>query len=77
MRVEIEMHSMLKDPGTILLYVLVAVAAIVVVWWPTDIYFQGISLVGWLMFSTYFVWFVLAIVYVIWIEKVEKEKEAE
>lgn len=40
MRVEIEMHSMLKDPGTILLYVLVAVAAIVVVWWPTDIIFK-------------------------------------
>ncbi|MFA1818795.1 hypothetical protein ACDX78_01110 [Virgibacillus oceani] len=71
------MNPKLKDPGIILLVVLVAVSAIVLIWWPTDIYLMGISLAGWLMFSTYFIWFLLAVVYVLWIEKVEKEKESE
>lgn len=71
------MNSKLKDPGIILLYVLVAVAAIVLIWWPTDIYLLGISLAGWLMFSTYLIWFLLAIVYVLWIERVQKERENE
>lgn len=69
------MNSKLKDPGIILLYVLVAVVAIVLIWWPTDIYLLGISLAGWLMFSTYLIWFLLAIVYVLWIERVQKETE--
>ncbi|MEI3614384.1 hypothetical protein [Pseudogracilibacillus sp. SO30301A] len=71
------MNSKLKDPGIILLYVLVAVVAIVLIWWPTDIYLLGISLAGWLMFSTYLIWFLLAIVYVLWIERVQKEKEGK
>lgn len=71
------MNSKLKDPGIILLYVLVAVVAIVLIWWPTDIYLLGISLAGWLMFSTYLIWFLLAIIYVLWIERVQKEKENE
>ncbi|MEI3599302.1 MULTISPECIES: hypothetical protein [unclassified Oceanobacillus] len=71
------MNSKLKDPGIILLYVLVAVVAIVLIWWPTDIYLLGISLAGWLMFSTYLIWFLLAIIYVLWIERVQKENENE
>lgn len=71
------MNPKLKDPGIILLAVLVAVSAIVLIWWPTDIYLMGISLAGWLMFTTYFIWFLLAVAYVVWIEKVEKEKESE
>lgn len=69
------MNPKLKDPGIILVVVLVAVSAFVLIWWPTDIYMMGISLAGWLMFFTYFVWFALAIAYVYWIEKVEREKE--
>ncbi|MBP2079253.1 hypothetical protein [Oceanobacillus polygoni] len=64
--------SKLKDPGIILLVVFIFLAAIVLVWWPTDIYWMGISLAGWLMFFSYFVWFLLAVAYVYWIEKVEK-----
>jgi membrane protein implicated in regulation of membrane protease activity len=71
------MNPKLKDPGIILLVVLVAVSAFVLIWWPTDIYLMGISLAGWLMFFTYFIWFLLAIAYVLWIEKVEKEKDIE
>jgi membrane protein implicated in regulation of membrane protease activity len=67
----------LKDPGIILTVVLIAVAAIVLIWWPTDTYIMGISLAGWLMFGTYFIWFLLSIIYVNWIERVEEEDEIE
>ncbi len=49
-------------------------AAVVLIWWPTDVYFMGISLAGWLMFSSYAVWFLLAVIYVVWTEKREKAK---
>lgn len=71
------MNSKLKDPGIILTVVLIAVAAIVLIWWPTDTYIMGISLAGWLMFGTYFIWFLLSIIYVNWIERVEEEDEIE
>lgn len=67
--------SRLSDPGIILVAILLAVSAIVLIWWPTDVYLMGISLAGWLMFSTYFVWFLLSIIYVIWME--QKDKNAE
>ncbi|GAB3793283.1 hypothetical protein [Virgibacillus kimchii] len=70
------MNPKLKDPGIILLGVLIIVSAIVLIWWPTDVYLMGISLAGWLMFSTYAIWFALAVVYVLWIEKKESEKES-
>ena len=64
----------LKDPGIILLVVFIVYTAIVLIWWPTDVYWMGISLAGWLMFISYAVWFLLAVVYVIWIEKREKKE---
>ncbi|MUV37031.1 hypothetical protein JNUCC1_00837 [Lentibacillus sp. JNUCC-1] len=67
--------SKLSDPGIILVGVLLFVAGIVLVWWPTDIYFMGISLAGWLMFASYFIWFLIAVIYVLWIEKIDKEEE--
>jgi hypothetical protein len=72
-----KLNSKLKDPGIILMYVLIAVTAIVLIWWPTDTYVMGISLAGWLMFSTYLIWFLLAVAYVIWIERIEEEDENE
>lgn len=66
-----------KDPGIILVGVLILVAATVLIWWPTDTYVLGISLAGWLMFLSYFVWFGLAVAYVLWIEHLEKEHETE
>ncbi|RNF39081.1 hypothetical protein [Planococcus salinus] len=65
--------SKLKDPGIILVSVLLLVAAIVLIWWPTDSYWLGISMAGWAMFFTYFIWFALAVIYVIWIERLEKQ----
>ncbi|MFD2759675.1 hypothetical protein [Lentibacillus juripiscarius] len=66
--------SRLLDPGIILVGVLLFCAAVVLIWWPTDVYFMGISLAGWLMFSSYAVWFLLAVIYVVWTEKREKAK---
>lgn len=65
--------SKFSDPGIILVGVLILVSAVVLIWWPTDIYWLGISLAGWLMFFSYFIWFILAVAYVYWIEKKEKE----
>ncbi|MFS0671576.1 hypothetical protein [Ornithinibacillus sp. 179-J 7C1 HS] len=66
-------RSKFKDPGLILTIVLVLYASFVFIWWPTEIYVGGISLVGWLMFIGLFFWFLLAIIYCLWIEKLEKE----
>lgn len=66
-------RSKFKDPGLILTIVLVLYASFVFIWWPTDIYVAGISLVGWLMFIGLFFWFLLAIIYCLWIEKLEKK----
>ncbi len=68
-------NSRIKDPGIILTIVLVFVSLFVLIWWPTDIYLMGISLAGWLMFSTYFNWFLLAAIYVLWIEKKDENNE--
>ena len=65
--------SKLRDPGIILCSVLVLVAAFVLIWWPKDIYVKGISLAGWLMFSSYFVWLAIGVIYIFWIEKWEKK----
>ena len=68
-------NSRIKDPGIILMIVLVFVSLFVLIWWPTDIYLMGISLAGWLMFSTYIIWFLLAAIYVLWIEKKDENNE--
>ncbi|QKY68830.1 hypothetical protein [Lentibacillus sp. CBA3610] len=64
-------RSKFKDPGFILTVVLVIYAGFVFIWWPTDIYMLGISLVAWLMFIGLFFWFLLAVIYAVWIEKLE------
>jgi len=71
------MPSKLKDPGIYLTVVLIAYTALVFVWWPTDIYFLGFTLVLWLMFIGLFVWFALCIVYVNLIKKQEEKRVAE
>ena len=69
-------RSKFKDPGLILMIFLVLYAIMVFVWWPAEVYVYGISLVGWLMFAGLFFWFLLAIVYVIWIEKIEDRNDS-
>lgn len=64
-------RSKFQDPGFILMVVMVVYAACVFIWWPTDIYMLDISLVAWLMFFGLFFWFLLAIIYSVWIEKIE------
>lgn len=64
--------SKLLDPGIILLGVLLLVAGVVLVWWPKDTHLMGISLAGWLMFFSYFVWVAISVIYVVWIERKEK-----
>ncbi|MUK90373.1 hypothetical protein GMD78_18605 [Ornithinibacillus sp. L9] len=67
--------SKLRDPGFFLTVVLLIYAGFVFIWWPADVYVAGISLVGWLMFVGLFFWFLLAIVYCLWIENLEKKEE--
>ncbi len=62
------------DPGIILVAILLCCVAVVLIWWPTDTYFMGISLAGWLMFLSYIMWFILAVIYVVWIEKKERKE---
>lgn len=61
-----------KDPGIIMVISLVIISSIVWIWWPTEVYWMGISLAGWLMFFCFFIWLLLTFIYVIWIEKIEK-----
>jgi hypothetical protein len=74
-RVKETTKSKWKDPGIIMTMILVVTSAIVWIWWPTDTYWLGISLVGWLMFICFFIWLLLTIIHVIWMEKIEKDKE--
>ncbi|MFC4557647.1 hypothetical protein ACFO3D_05420 [Virgibacillus kekensis] len=67
-------NSRLKDPGLIIAAILIIISAIVFIWWPADVHIYGISLVGWLMFFSYFIWFALAVIYVVWMERKEKGK---
>ncbi|MFA1818788.1 hypothetical protein ACDX78_01075 [Virgibacillus oceani] len=68
-------RSKFKDPGLILTVLLVAYALLVFVWWPTDIYVAGISLVAWLMFIGLFYWYLLGVIYTVWIERIEKDNK--
>lgn len=65
-------RSKFKDPGLIIVVFLIIYSALVFVWWPTDIYVAGISLVAWLMFFGLFLWFALTVIYTLWIEKIER-----
>lgn len=64
--------SKLRNPGIFLTIVLVLYSVFVFAWWPKDIYWLGVTLVGWLMFLGLFLWFLLGVIYVIWIEKRDK-----
>lgn len=63
----------MKDPGIILLIVLLAICAVVFIWWPTDIYVGGISMVAWLMMVAVPIWIVLTGIYVIWMERRDRD----
>jgi uncharacterized membrane protein (DUF485 family) len=65
-------RSKFKDPGLLMVAVLVLYSAFVWVWWPTDIYMAGISLVAWLMLFGLLIWFVLTVIYTLWVENIEK-----
>ncbi|WP_173918888.1 hypothetical protein [Halobacillus sp. Marseille-Q1614] len=64
-----------KDPGIIMVIALLLISGVVWLWWPTEVYWLGISLAGWLMFFCFFIWLLLTVIYVIWIEKIEKRSE--
>lgn len=66
-------RSKFKDPGLIATVVIIIYSTFVFAWWPTDIYLAGISLVAWLMFLGLFIWFLLTVAYVYWIERIEKD----
>lgn len=65
----------IKDPGIILMIVLLALSAIVFIWWPTEIYVGNISLVAWLMMVAVPIWILLTGIYVIWMEKRERDRQ--
>ena len=66
-------RSKLKDPGLFATLIIIIYSAFVFGWWPVDIYVAGISLVAWLMFFGLFIWFILTVAYVVWIERIEKD----
>jgi len=70
-----EKWSKLKDPGIFLTVLLALYSVFVFAWWPTDIYWAGVSLVGWLMFIGLFFWLLLGIIYVVWIERIDEEQK--
>lgn len=66
-------RSKFKDPGLFATLVIIIYSALVFGWWPVDIYLAGISLVAWLMLFGLFIWFILTVAYVYWIESIEKD----
>ena len=66
-------RSVLSDPGIILLGVLLLMSAIIWVWWPTDTYWNGVSIIAWLMFGTIPVSVALTGIYVVWMERLEQK----
>lgn len=58
-----------KDPGMILLAILLLMSAVIWVWWPTDTYLAEVSLVAWIMLATLPVSIALTGIYVIWMER--------
>jgi len=66
-------RSKFKDPGLFAILIIIIYSAFVFGWWPVDIYVAGISLVAWLMFFGLFIWFILTVAYVVWIERIEKD----
>ena len=67
-------RSKFKDPGLIMTVVIIIYSTFVWAWWPTDIYIAGISLVAWLMVFRQFIWFALTLIYVVWIERIERDQ---
>ncbi|MYL35811.1 hypothetical protein GLW08_15105 [Pontibacillus yanchengensis] len=61
-----------KDPGIVMVTILSTIALLFFIWWPTETFIAGISLVGWGMFACFFIWLTLTIIYVIWMEKKER-----
>lgn len=68
----ISRRAVLTDPGIILLIVLLLMSAIIFIWWPTELYFKGIAVAGWVMFATMPVSIALTGIYVFWMERLEK-----
>ncbi|CDQ19370.1 hypothetical protein [Halobacillus karajensis] len=63
-----------KDPGVVMVITLSVIALFVWIWWPTETFVGGISLAGWAMFVCFFIWLFLTTVYVVWMERLEKNK---
>ncbi|WP_347861145.1 hypothetical protein U0355_10660 [Salimicrobium sp. PL1-032A] len=63
-----------KDPGIVMVVLLSLISLVVWIWWPADVFIGGLSLAGWLMFFCFFIWLILTITYVIWMERIEKKR---
>jgi len=63
-----------REPGLILAGVLVAYAAVVFAWWPSDIVIGGLSLVAWLMIVGLVLWVALGFIYCFWVERLERQE---
>lgn len=63
-----------REPGLILAAVLVAYAAVVFVWWPSDTMISGLSLVAWLMIVGLVLWVALGFIYCFWVERLERQE---
>ncbi len=74
---EMVQRSKFKDPGFILAIVVLLYSAVVWIWWPHETYVAGVALTAWLMLVGIILWFTLAVVYVFWIEHVEKSVKEE
>lgn len=63
-----------REPGLVLTTAMIAYAALVFAWWPTDTMIIGISLVAWLMLIGIVLWVALGFTYCFWVERLEREE---
>lgn len=56
--------------------IVTAYSALVWGWWPTDTMVGGVSLVVYLMGLGLALWVALCVIFVIWVERIEREEEA-
>lgn len=63
-----------REPGLVLTTAMIAYAALVFAWWPTDTMISGISLVAWLMLIGIVLWVALGFIYCFWVERLEREE---
>lgn len=64
-----------REPGLVMFAVVVLYSALVWAWWPADRMVGGVSMVVLLMAIGSALWIALTVVFVVWVERLEREGE--